>query len=232
MKNCKSSFIKDQESFYRTDIKNLNRIASPGNQYIIQLIKGGYLSDLYSCNGKKALDIGCGAGYNLISLALMGFTPYGCEISEDIVKYAMENVRNWGVNAEISVGESKSIPFPSSFFDFIISTNVIHYVDSEDGMHSNLKEYARVLKKKGRFLLLTAHPKTWLLKNCIRLDKSLARLNNPDDFRHGETFYIFQNRNMVKTILSKYFSDVEVGVNHLDFFKKEVVNYVVTGIKA
>ena len=67
------AFVKKQESYYRSDFKNHERIASPGNQYIVQLIKGGYLEDYTDCHGKRVLDMGCGSGFNMVSFAMMGW---------------------------------------------------------------------------------------------------------------------------------------------------------------
>lgn len=226
-----STFRDKQEAFYRSDIKNLPRIASPGNQYIIQLIKGGYLEDFKSFYGKKMLDMGCGSGFNLVSFLMMGWQSYGCEISKDIVVHGKDNVKRFGFDVEIVVGENKNIPFGSNFFDLLLAANVIHYVDSDEGMRDNIKEYSRILKKKGRILLLTTHPENWILKGSERLNRNLHRIRKRDDFRDGEIFFVFQDEQEIGDYFSDCFKDIKIGINNLEFFKKRILNYVVTGIK-
>ena len=226
------TFRDKQETFYRSDARNLSRIASPGNQYIIQLIKGGYLEYFSSFAGKKMLDMGCGSGFNLVSFAMMGWQSYGCEISKDIVEYAKDNVKRFGFDVEIVVGENKNIPFGSQCFDLLLSTNVIHYVDSEEGMRNNIQEYARILKKQGRILLLTTHPENWILEGSERLNGNLHQITKGDDFRDGEIFFVFQDEQEIGDYFSGSFKEIKIGINRLDFFTKRVLNYVVTGVKS
>jgi SAM-dependent methyltransferase len=136
-----------------------------------------------------------------------------------------------GLDAEIVVGENQCIPYPPNSFDLLLSANVIHYEHSEEGMKNSILEYARVLRRSGRLLMLTTHPENWLLKGCSWLGKHLARVNNPEDFRNGEILFVFQNEAELKDYFSEQFADIKVGINQLDLFKKKIISFVITGRK-
>lgn len=57
--------------------QNMVRISTPGTQYIVHLLRGGYLGeDWNDGNGRRAMDVGCGLGYNAVTFALPG-----CKVS-------------------------------------------------------------------------------------------------------------------------------------------------------
>ncbi|KWT91553.1 class I SAM-dependent methyltransferase [Candidatus Magnetominusculus xianensis] len=225
--------VKLFEEYYRGERSKQNegRITSPGNQYLIHLIKGGYLCDYSNCNQLKVLDVGCGSGFNLVSFAMMGWQVYGCEISEGVVDHAKTSIQQYGYHAEIKVGDNQDTHFPSNYFDLLLSMNVIHYVPSEEGIQNTIKEYARVLKKSGRVIMMTNHPDNWILRNGELVGNNLIRINNSNDYRHGEIFYVFKNRKELKEKYSHYFSDLQIGENQQEFFTRRLKHFILTGIK-
>ncbi|MGE5343223.1 MAG: class I SAM-dependent methyltransferase [Candidatus Omnitrophota bacterium] len=225
------TFLRKQEGYYRGDERNRNRIASPGSQYLIQLLGGGYLDDYSDCTEKKVLDAGCGAGFNLVGLSMMGFEVYGCDISDDIVAYAEDNVKKFGAHATVVTGENQALPFESGYFDLLVSMNVIHYVNSEAGMTRSIAEYARVLKTGGRLILSTNHPANWILKDAEKLGKNVFRLNCRTDFRHRDLFFVFEDANELRRYFEPDFSHLKIGENQMEFFDKCLRNFVLTGIK-
>ncbi|GBE19951.1 MAG TPA: class I SAM-dependent methyltransferase [Candidatus Pacearchaeota archaeon] len=61
------------------------------------------LRSIVSCevvNPCRAIDLGCGEGYNSIYLALNGFDVTGVDISENAIAYAKENAGEHGVNID------------------------------------------------------------------------------------------------------------------------------------
>ena len=226
-----ATFVAKQEGHYQSDSLNRDRLATPGSQYVMQLLRGGYLEDYSQRQGLKALDVGCGTGYNLVSFALLGWEAYGCEISPEIVEYARANTARFGCRPHIVVGENQDLPFPDAEFDFLLSENVIHYVDSRQGLLAGLAEYARVLKPGGRLLLQTCHPDNWILAGSRRLAANLYLLRRNDDFRDQEVFYVFQDEQELRRDLAPHFRELRIGVNCQEFFRKRIVNWVVTGLR-
>ncbi len=224
-------YIKNQQTYYHEDINNTNRIASPGSQYIIQLLKGRYLGDYSNVSGMRVLDVGCGSGFNLVSFSMMGWETYGCEISQDIASFAHGNVKKYGYGAEVVVGENQNIPYPDGYFDLLLSSNVIHYANSEKKISRSIKEYARVLRAGGRVLVMTTHPENWILHNSYKLDDHLYRINCPSDFRNEELFFVFQDQKDLESYFETFFVEIMSGENQTYLFSKCLKNFVLTGLK-
>ena len=224
-------FVTMQTKFYKNDQRNIRRIASPGNQYVIRLLMGGYLGDYSSCPGLKVIDVGCGLGFDLVSFHMMGWDPYGLEISDEIVEQARMNIRRSDFHSKIIVGQNQVIPFPTGYFDLLLSSSVIHYANSEQAVRDTIREYARVLKTNARIILLTTHPDNWILVNGKTLSHNLYRIQQPDDFRNGETFFVFQDEKDIKKYFLEHFDDIKIGINQLEFFSKRIIHFVVTGLK-
>jgi SAM-dependent methyltransferase len=224
-------FLAKQIRHYHQDRSSIDRIASPGSDYILQLLKGGYLQDYTNPRGQKALDVGCGRGFNMVSLAMLGWEVFGCDIAENIVNIAKENVKRYGQEAQIVVGENQDIPYPLDFFHLLLSINVIHYTNSKDSVEKTIREYARVLKTGGRILLMTNHPENWIFKNGEKIDHNLIQVNRPDDFRHEEVLFCFADKEDLEHKFSPYFHQLMIGENRMEYFKKEMRHFVLTGIK-
>nr|WP_302578620.1 class I SAM-dependent methyltransferase [Methanobrevibacter arboriphilus] len=90
----------------------------------------------------KLLDIGCNDGiFTKILSDKIGYTPYGVDFLEDLIV----NARNNGVLAKKANIDS-GIPFDNSFFDLIVSNQVIEHVMETDNF---FKEIYRLLKPNG-----------------------------------------------------------------------------------
>jgi SAM-dependent methyltransferase len=227
-------FVEKHQEYYATvrTIQNSGRIISPGEQYIIHLLKGGYLGQEYTeVKGRKALDVGCGSGFNLVSLALMGWQAYGIEITEDIVEKAAKNVESYGSKAEITVGENENIPYPEDTFDLLLSMNVIHYVQSREAVSRTVKEYARVLKSGGRFFLSTQHPDNWLVKDAETVGVGMVKVRFPGDYRDGQVLFQFCDQNELQDVFKPYFDHIMLGENRFDFFTRVLRHFIITGVK-
>ena len=90
------------------------------------------------------LDAGCGEGYYLTQAAPQNSQCWGVDISKDAVRYAA--VRNKTVRW--FVGTAAHLPFGEESFDCILSMFAL----------TAAEEFARVLKKGGLFVSVTAHP--------------------------------------------------------------------------
>lgn len=227
--------IASHRAYYTAEWRahNAGRVVTPGNQHLVQLLKGGFLGeDLRDGTGKTALDVGCGPGFNCVSLSMLGFETSGCEIDPAIVEQARANLEQFGAVATISVGQNESLPYPNAAFDFLIAMNVIHYVSSRSGVERTVAEYARVLKPGGRIYLTTNHPRNWVLAGSEPLGDSVWRVHVPGDYRDGLAFYVFEDADSLQSTLAPHFVELRTGENRFDFFSRAVRNLTVTGTRS
>jgi arsenite methyltransferase len=102
--------------------------------------------------GATVLDLGCGAGTDLLIAAQM-VGPEGHVIGVDMtpgmLKLAMASAREMGVADRVELHESliESLPLPDAEVDIVISNGVIDLVPDKDAVFA---EIDRVLKPGGR----------------------------------------------------------------------------------
>jgi SAM-dependent methyltransferase len=102
--------------------------------------------------GATVLDLGCGAGTDLLIAAQM-VGPEGHVIGVDMtpgmLKLAMASAREMGVADRVELHESliESLPLPAAEVDIVISNGVIDLVPDKDAVFA---EIDRVLKPGGR----------------------------------------------------------------------------------
>ena len=105
--------------------------------------------------GKRALEIGCGAGFGMkIILEKFGAASVrGIDIDPRMVARAQKRIRRYGSRAEVSVGDVTAIAAEDQSFDVVFDFSVLHHVEKwEDGV----REVARVLKPNGLFVFREA----------------------------------------------------------------------------
>jgi arsenite methyltransferase len=102
--------------------------------------------------GATVLDLGCGAGTDLLIAAQM-VGPEGHVIGVDMtpgmLKLAMASAREMGVADRVELHESliESLPLPDAEVDIVISNGVIDLIPDKDAVFA---EIDRVLKPGGR----------------------------------------------------------------------------------
>lgn len=103
--------------------------------------------------GKLVVDIGCGAGMDLL-LAARGVGPrghaIGIDMTEAMTARALSSARAAGLdNVEVRLGDAMSLPVNDETVDVVISNGVLNLVPDKATAYS---EVFRVLKPGGRFL--------------------------------------------------------------------------------
>jgi SAM-dependent methyltransferase len=104
-------------------------------------------------DGKVVLDIGCGAGMDLL-LAARCVGPsgraVGVDMTESMIEKARSAARSAGIeNVDLKKGDAMSLPLPDHGVDVVISNGVLNLVPDKSVAYS---EVFRVLKPGGRFL--------------------------------------------------------------------------------
>jgi SAM-dependent methyltransferase len=99
-----------------------------------------------------ALDLGCGTGFHLLTLAELGWTVTGVDVSEDQLRLARDRA---GEVAEIVQADATALPFADGSFELVLSA--FTHTDLGD-FAAAIREAARVLAADGRLVYLGPHP--------------------------------------------------------------------------
>jgi ubiquinone/menaquinone biosynthesis C-methylase UbiE len=109
-----------------------------------------------SAKGKRVLDAGCGAGYMSRLLAEKGAKVTGIDLSAKFIELANRYEREKPLGIRYLRGDLARMPqLRDAYFDLVVSVYVL--CDVRD-YGKAVKEIARVLKPKGRFVFLIEHP--------------------------------------------------------------------------
>ena len=105
-------------------------------------------------SGQSILDLGCGGGYQVRSLAL-AVGSEGRVVGVDPSLTQIEVARDYCSdldNVEFTQGSGDDLSFDDETFDSATSTNVLDYIDGVDGVVAELR---RVLRKGGRLCTIS-----------------------------------------------------------------------------
>ncbi len=115
--------------------------------------------DFNGYKGKKVLEIGCGAGIDLIRFARGGAQVTGVDISETAIDLAKKNFKINGLKADLQVMNGEALDFKDNSFDLVYVHGVLQYTADSRKM---AEESFRVLKKGGEFIGMVYNRKGWL----------------------------------------------------------------------
>jgi SAM-dependent methyltransferase len=117
------------------------------------------LVDFNAYRGKRVLDVGCGAGTDLLRFAKGGAVVTGVDISPSAVALARENFAQQGLEADIREADGERLPFADDTFDLVYAHGVVQY--TPDG-RALVNECRRVVKPGGEVVIQVYNRISWL----------------------------------------------------------------------
>jgi ubiquinone/menaquinone biosynthesis C-methylase UbiE len=122
-------------------------------QYLPQLI------DFRSYQGKRLLEIGCGAGIDLLRFAQAGAIVTGVDISDVSIALARKNFAYHDLTVELRVMNGEELQFDDNSFDVVYAHGVLQYTAHAERM---INEMHRVLRPGGEAILMVYNRYSWL----------------------------------------------------------------------
>ena len=121
-------------------------------------IRRAGLEKLDAQPGEKVLEIGCGTGHSLVSLAQsVGPTGkvYGLDLSERMLDVARDNLHKAGLaeRVELTCGDAVKLAYPSDALDAIFMSFTLELFDTPE-IPKVLAECKRVLRPGGRIVVV------------------------------------------------------------------------------
>jgi ubiquinone/menaquinone biosynthesis C-methylase UbiE len=104
--------------------------------------------------GRRALDVGCGWGYNLFLLGCRGYEPYGIDIVQNDFTAASVIAGANGVEARLCGADMGALPFDDGTFAAITAVETFEHIYHAD-RHGAVREAMRVLLPGGDLVLST-----------------------------------------------------------------------------
>jgi len=100
----------------------------------------------------RALDIGCGTGTNIITLAKSGWHVTGIDFAPRAIKLARQKIKNAGIQATVAINDATKLNGITGPFDLALDLGCFHGI-TKDGQAKYLEQLDRVLAPNGFWLV-------------------------------------------------------------------------------
>jgi len=144
-----------------------------------------YLDKFFgSLEGKRVLDVGCGAGLSTVLLAKKGGRVTAFDVSERYLEMARERIRINGVEDRIEwIGKmgAEKLGFPDDSFDVVYGGHVLHHTK----LDCSVPEIARVMRSgaRGAFVeTLGTNPIFTFVRSHVAGHFGIPKLSNETEY--------------------------------------------------
>lgn len=146
----------------------------------------------------KILDVGCGTGEILNTIATDKNNYYGIDLSEKMVNIAKG--KNNSKNITYLVGDAEFLPFEDSTFDIIICVESFHHYPNPNAV---IKEFYRILNNGGTLIICDMYRKA-PLRQFYNFLMKIVNTGDVKIYTKNEISKILENEKFI--IENYYFS--------------------------
>lgn len=154
----------------------------------------------------KVLEVGCGAGWELVAWAKNGLQVTGLDLSPAAIQLAIKNFEFNNLPADLRVGNAEKLPFSDNSFDIVTSLGVLHQTESTE---KAVAEVHRVLRRGGEAVITLYYKYSWKI--------ILTKLGNVNfEFAHQDApiTRLYDKKQLRK--LFAQFRDVEIFLDYIN----------------
>jgi len=151
----------------------------------------------------RALDIGCGTGTNVITLAQAGWRVTGIDFAPRAIKIAKQKIKAQNIQAELSVNDATNLQGINNTFNLILDIGCFHSIP-KTGQAKYLDQLDRILASNGFWLMYTflnpGTPQTTLGLAASDISLISTRLNlisrndGTDQRERPSAWFLFQKQ--------------------------------------
>jgi SAM-dependent methyltransferase len=109
--------------------------------------------------GRRVLEVGCGAGTDLVRFARGGAIVTGVDLAPSSIALARKHFALEGRRAELLVADGEALPFADRSFDLVYAHGVVQYTTDDRAL---VRECRRVLKHGGVAVFQVYNRISWL----------------------------------------------------------------------
>jgi SAM-dependent methyltransferase len=109
--------------------------------------------------GKDVLEVGCGAGTDLVRFARGGARVTGVDLSASAIELARQNFAQQGLTADLHEADGERLPFADGTFDLVYAHGVVQYTSNPAAL---IHECHRVLRPGGEAVFQVYNRISWL----------------------------------------------------------------------
>jgi SAM-dependent methyltransferase len=109
--------------------------------------------------GRRVLDVGCGAGTDLVRFARGGAAVTGVDLSPSAIALARQNFAQQRLEADLREADGERLPFADDTFDLVFAHGVVQYAGDGQAV---VDECRRVLKSGGHAIFQVYNRISWL----------------------------------------------------------------------
>jgi SAM-dependent methyltransferase len=147
-----------------------------------RLEKSGYLLDTVdfaAWAGRDVLEVGCGAGLDLVRFARAGARVTGVDVARTAIELTAGYCRVAGVEARLIEADGARLPLPSGSFDLVYCMAVLPFAEDPAAI---VAEAHRVLRPGGQAIFMAYNRRSWMTW-LARLRGSLGGHSDAPTFR-------------------------------------------------
>jgi SAM-dependent methyltransferase len=115
--------------------------------------------DFAAWSGRDVLEVGCGAGLDLVRFARGGARVTGVDVARTAIDLARDDCRVAGVEAKLLEADGARLPFPDESFDLVYCVGVLPFARDPDAI---VAEAHRVVRRGGTAIFMVYNRRSWL----------------------------------------------------------------------